>query len=110
LGGGGTPEFSLGAASKASRVFSRGRSIRPCYCSVVKTAGTPEELRRWADCWKLAGEIFDEIKRSDLARMDEVSANRSLRLLSSDERLWFDRKAGSGLVEQQRIFQRLKRR
>ena len=75
----------------------------------MKTTGTADELRRWAECWKLAGELLDEIKRSDLANMDDAGASRSIRLLSSDERLWFDPKAGSGLVEQQRIFRRLKR-
>lgn len=73
----------------------------------MQTAGSADELRRWAECWKLAGEFLEEVKRHDLARMDEAAAQHSIRLLSSDERLWFDGQAASGLVEQQRLFQKL---
>ena len=38
----------------------------------MKTAGTTDELRRWAECWKLAGELLEEIKRNDLANLDEA--------------------------------------
>lgn len=73
----------------------------------MQTAGTADELRRWAECWKVAGEFLEEERRHDLAMMDEAAAQRSIRLLSSDERLWFDAEAPSGLVEQQRLFQKL---
>lgn len=76
----------------------------------METAGSAGELRRWADGWELAGEFLEEVKRQDLARMDDAAAQQSIRLLSSDERLWFDPQAVSGLLEQQRYFQRLGRR
>ncbi|HMO66122.1 MAG TPA: hypothetical protein PKE47_13015 [Verrucomicrobiota bacterium] len=73
----------------------------------MKSVGPTDELRRWAECWQVAGEFLEEVKRHDLAAMDEEAAQHSIRLLSSDERLWFDAEASSGLVEQQRLFQKL---
>lgn len=75
----------------------------------MKTSDSADELRRWAEAWKLAGEVLEEEKRHRLARMDEAAAQRTIRFLSSDEPLWFDAEAPPGLVEQQRLFQRLAR-
>jgi len=58
----------------------------------------------------LAGEVLEEAKRQDLAQMDDAAAQQAIRLLSSDEPLWFDPQAVSGLLEQQRLFQKLPRR
>lgn len=73
----------------------------------MEIAGPAGELRRWAESWTLAGEFLEEAKRLDLARMDDAAGQHSIRLLSSDERLWFDPQAISGLLEQQRHFQKL---
>jgi len=77
---------------------------------VMETAGPADELRRWAECWKVAGEFLEEVKRHDLAQMDDAAAQHSIRLLSSDECLWSDGQTSSGLIEQQRLFQKLARR
>ncbi len=73
----------------------------------MKISESADELRRWAESWKLAGEMLEEEKRHKLATMDEATAQRIIGFLSSDERLWFDAEAPSGLVEQQRLFQKL---
>ncbi|HAB17860.1 MAG TPA: hypothetical protein PLX89_00095 [Verrucomicrobiota bacterium] len=83
------------------------QSESPGYAFVMETSGPSDELRRWAECWQVAGEFLEEVKCHDLAQMDEAAAQRSIQLLSSDERLWFDDQAPSGLVEQQRLFQKL---
>ncbi|MBN8246204.1 MAG: hypothetical protein J0L84_02030 [Verrucomicrobia bacterium] len=75
--------------------------------SATTEGGSAGELRRWAESWEQTGEFQGEVKRQGLARMDDAAAQHSIRLLSSDERLWFDPKAVSVLVEPQRLFQNL---
>ena len=77
----------------------------------MKLAETPEELRAWAAMWKETGKALEEIKSKDLRMLtDEEASEIAERLLSA---VTFPRapRAGDdvcGLVEQQRLFAKVK--
>lgn len=73
----------------------------------MKSPPLNDDLRRWADGWKLAGEFLEEARRLDLAALDDAAGQRLVRLPSPDAPLPPRRGIGSGLVEQQRLFRRL---
>jgi hypothetical protein len=70
---------------------------------------TPEQVaagRRWVQAWRHAGPRLDRIRREELAALD-VSAAIALLCGPADYRLPPRApKPTSGLVEQQRLFQR----
>lgn len=75
-----------------------------------KSLSEREKTRLWLDAWKLADGEMDEAKTLDLRALSEEAAARCFDLLAwPRESLWISpEKAGSeGLIEQQRLFQRV---
>jgi len=72
-------------------------------------AETPEEQRAWMKQWRAAAIALHHVKREELRAMrdeDAVAAFNALDLPPHDFPRAADRMDGSGLVEQQRIFQK----
>jgi hypothetical protein len=72
-------------------------------------AETPEEQRVWMKQWRAAAIALRQVKREELRAMrneDAVAAFNALDLPPHDFPRAADRMADSGLVEQQRIFQK----
>jgi hypothetical protein len=72
-------------------------------------AETPEEQQAWMKQWRAAAVALREVKREELRAMtdeDAVAAFNALDLPPHDFPRAADRMDGSGLVEQQRIFQK----
>lgn len=67
------------------------------------------ELKRWAETWKRAGPELERIRREELARMtDEQAKAAALDLLSIPLPEDLPPRRESGLVEQQRLFSKLR--
>lgn len=67
------------------------------------------ELKRWAETWKGAGRELARIRRDELERMtDEQARAAALDLLSMPIPDGLPEKRESGLVEQQRLFSKLR--
>ena len=66
-------------------------------------------LKRWAQTWETAGEALDALRRRELAAMTDDDARRAIADLFADA-VMFDLppRTTSGLVEQQRLFSRLR--
>ncbi len=66
-------------------------------------------LKRWVQTWATAGEALDALRRRELAAMTDDDARRAIADLFTDA-VMFDLlpRATSGLVEQQRLFSRLR--
>jgi len=72
-------------------------------------AETPEEQQAWMKQWRAAAVALRNVKREELRAMtdeDAVAAFNALDLPPHDFPRSADRMDGSGLVEQQRIFQK----
>ena len=72
-------------------------------------AETPEEQQAWMKQWRMAEVALRQIKREELRAMtdeDAVVAFNALDLPPRDFPRATDRMDGSGLAEQQRIFQK----
>lgn len=68
------------------------------------------DMRRWLDAWQVAAHEMDEAKTLELRTLTEEDAARCFDSLSwPRESLWFspERLGSEGLIEQQRLFQRL---
>jgi hypothetical protein len=75
----------------------------------IHLAETPEEQKQWMKQWRNAAIALRQVKREELRAMtdeDAVRAFNSLDLPPHDFPRAPDRMDGSGLVEQQRIFQK----
>jgi len=67
------------------------------------------DLKRWAETWERAGRELARIRREELARMtDEQAKAAALDLLSMPLPKDLPPRSGSGLVEQQRLFSKLR--
>ncbi|MBI3068158.1 MAG: hypothetical protein HY323_15610 [Betaproteobacteria bacterium] len=67
------------------------------------------ELRRWAETWERAGRELALIRRRELERLtDEQAKAAALDLLDIPLPEGLPARRGSGLVEQQRRFSRLR--
>jgi hypothetical protein len=73
---------------------------------------TSEQYQQWMQSWRRAAIALEEVKREELARMTEAEALRATdRVLALVGTTYHDprRMTSSGLVEQQRLFQMLRR-
>jgi hypothetical protein len=72
-----------------------------------------EDQRRWARQWSEAGQALEEQRRSELRALTParaLAASEALLALASPAALSASRRLHSGLVEQQRLFLKLKAR
>lgn len=69
------------------------------------------ELKRWAETWERAGRELGRIRREELARMtDDQARSAALDLLNIPLPEGLPPRRESGLVEQQRLFSKLRSR
>jgi len=68
-----------------------------------------EQLRRWVQCWKAAGPRLAEMRQRELEAADTQRAMLNLADAFESCRLHFRPAPTSGLIEQQALFQRLRR-
>jgi hypothetical protein len=66
------------------------------------------ELRRWVETWRTAGDALARVKGDELARLDTAPALRQLADAFEHALRRAQPTYTSGLVEQQRIFARLR--
>lgn len=72
---------------------------------------TPEEragLRRWAENWRVASERIERLRLESLPRVDLMAAIESFSDVSEYCRRHRGPRRDSGLIEQQRLFQKLR--
>lgn len=72
---------------------------------------TPEHEQQWMQQWRRAAVALEQVRRAELARMtDEEALQATHRLLVLVGRAYCDphRFTSSGLVEQQRWFQKIR--
>jgi hypothetical protein len=73
---------------------------------------SPEELaltRKWVETWKTTGPILEKIRRDEIRRVSTVTAMQHLAgAFDSGAHMHPPRKS-SGLVEQQALFQKLRK-
>ncbi len=75
----------------------------------LRMAETPAEQREWMAQWRLAEEGLLEVKRQELRAMTDEEVLETCDLLLADADRFYiapHYQSSSGLVEQQRIFQR----
>lgn len=69
------------------------------------------DLKRWAETWERAGRELERIRRDELVRMtDDQAKSAALDLLNMPLPEGLPPRRGSGLVEQQRLFSKLRTR
>lgn len=67
------------------------------------------ELKRWAETWERAGRELARIRREELARMTDDDVRRAISdLFSGAPTPDLEPRTTSGLVEQQRLFAKLR--
>ena len=74
-------------------------------------AETPEEQRRWMQQWRAAAVALRKVKREELRAMKDEDAVAAFNALDMPpELVWRspERIRSSGLVEQQRLFQKMR--
>ena len=71
-------------------------------------SSSPSLLRQWVDTWRGAGEALSRVKRSELERLETPRALEQLADAFEMALRTAPPAAISGLVEQQRIFARLR--
>ena len=72
---------------------------------------TPEErmsLQQWAENWRVASERIERLRLESLPRVDLVAAIESFSDVSEYWRCQRRLQPDSGLIEQQRLFQKLR--
>ena len=68
-----------------------------------------ELIRRWVDTWKRAGPELEAIWRREVCETDNAQAIAALESAFNHATRTFPSQSCSGLVEMQRIFQKLRR-
>ncbi len=72
-----------------------------------------ELTKRWIETWRVAGPLLEKIRDEELAAMTEEQARTASDAVLSmtDYEHWIapERRESSGLIEQQRLFARLRR-
>lgn len=67
------------------------------------------DLKRWAETWERTGRELARIRREELARMTDDDVRRAISdLFSSAPPSDLEPRTSSGLVEQQRLFAKLR--
>ena len=70
-----------------------------------------ETQKAWARTWQATGEALDKIRKTELRALTEeraLAATDNLLSLGAGTALSAQRRSSSGLVEQQRLFSRLR--
>lgn len=68
------------------------------------------DIKRWAETWESAGQALEALRRRELQAMTDDDVRRAIADLFSDAvRADLPPRTNSGLVEQQRLFARLRR-
>jgi len=76
----------------------------------MKLAETPEEQRRWMEQWREAAVMLEEVRRHDLALLDEAEAWRQIEAVQTGMGdAWRNPGEPCGLIEQQAQFRKLAR-
>lgn len=73
---------------------------------------TPEErvlAKRWAETWKETGPILERLRREELQKVSTVQAMQDLAGAFESAAFSHPPRLTSGLVEQQALFQRLRK-
>ncbi len=78
----------------------------------AKSLSEKEQMRLWVENWRRVGPELERIKREELRALSEEEAFDQAELLgeSMADEIWIDsrRSTASGLVEQQRLFGKLR--
>lgn len=68
------------------------------------------DLKRWAQTWSSAGDALNALRRQKLAEMTDDDVRRAIADLFSGTPIYdLPPRTTSGLVEQQRLFSRLRK-
>ena len=68
------------------------------------------DLKRWAQTWESAGKALEALRRGELAAMTDDDVRRAIADLFTDAPMpGLPARTTSGLVEQQRLFSRLRK-
>jgi hypothetical protein len=76
----------------------------------MKMATTPEEQRQWMQQWRETAIFLDEVKRDELANMTAEEGWRAIESLLSPAPYYRRLSRTSGLVKQQALFHKRKRK
>ena len=75
---------------------------------MAPTPRNDEQLRQWVENWKRVGPLLEEIRAAELLTVDTTAAIQLLSGAFQAARFESPLRPTSGLVEQQRHFQRLR--
>ena len=70
---------------------------------MTETVDRPEDLRRWADAWQLAGEVNEADRRQSLRDLTEASAWNEAQDLPFDRAAWRSLRDEAGCLEHRRV-------
>ena len=73
---------------------------------------TPEELilaKKWVATWKTAGPLLEKIRRDEIRKVSTVEAMQLLAGAFDSGAFMFPLRKSSGLVEQQALFQKMRK-
>ena len=74
------------------------------------TATDQENARRWMQAWRTAGPLLEQVRAEEIRATDTVKAMEMLDELFTHAALSQPVRESSGLIEQQAIFSRARRR
>ena len=74
---------------------------------MTATVDSKEDLRRWADAWRLAAEVNEADRRQSLRDLTETTAWEDAENILSGPPAWRPDGSICGLIEQQALFRRL---
>jgi hypothetical protein len=67
-----------------------------------------EAMKRWGQAWKTAGPLLERIRREELRKLDTLRTIEALTFAIDFSKDPFRPKPTSGLIEQQRLFTKLR--
>lgn len=73
------------------------------------TGAEREKILKWIECWRKAGPELERMRREDIRNADTSLAIEILADAFESALVHFPPRQDSGLVEQQRLFRRLKK-
>ncbi|KPJ72729.1 MAG: hypothetical protein AMK72_04270 [Planctomycetes bacterium SM23_25] len=68
-----------------------------------------DKIRAWADAWRRAGPMLEDVRRRELQALTREEAAAAIDALFDLGVSLARPQAGTGLVEQQRLFQKVRR-
>ena len=69
---------------------------------MIEATDSPENLRRWAEAWRLAGEVNEAERRQSLRDLTEASAWNEAQDLPFDRAAWRSLRDEAGCLEHRR--------